>query len=287
MFKTALRIASAATFVVTSLTFTASASADTDPWPGTPEQIRDTGPCGPTGGYRSSDWERTTTNRALRADVDKAAISEGWYWRHDDNTLWRGDTRPDPRALFRSGFTPLGTVLTPLSQWIIGGGGQNSAHVSTSCDRWVAQGFATGGGKDGWVYAIQAPGGIDVNATARMTGIQSQYLWNKEIDFPGGIQGSFIEGACQYHWAGKNPQTNVDIYENLGCVTNPAFRPVARADADATDTTADATTDTTTSTPATSTPATSTAPAPPTATSPVPAGAVSLNPSGALSLSAR
>ncbi|WP_415938246.1 hypothetical protein [Streptomyces sp. 039-1] len=154
-----------------------------------------------------------------------AALREGWYWRHDVNTLWRGDTRPDPQAIFRSGFTPLGTDLTPLAKWIIGGGGQNSAHLSTSCDRWVAQGFATGGGKDGWVYAIQAPGGIDVNATARMTGIQSQYLWNKEIDFPGGVQGRYIEGACQYHWAGQDPETNANIYKNLGCVTNKDFRP--------------------------------------------------------------
>ncbi|WP_327269170.1 hypothetical protein OG233_17545 [Streptomyces sp. NBC_01218] len=282
MFKTALRIASAACFVVTSLTFASSANADTDPLPGTPEQVRDTGPCGPTGGYRSSDWERTTTNRALRAQVDTTAISEGWYWRHDDNTLWRGDTRPDPRAIFRSGFTPLGTDLTPLSKWIIGGGGQNTAHLSTSCDRWVAQGFATGGGKNGWVYAIQAPGGIDVNATARMTGIQSQYLWNKEIDFPGGIQGRFIEGACQYHWAGQNPQTNVDVYENLGCVTNPDFRPVEHSGETATGT-APAPAGTT----AAPAPAGTTSTAPANALSPVPTGAVSLTPSGAFSLSAK
>ncbi|MFI9444790.1 hypothetical protein [Streptomyces avermitilis] len=32
---------------------------------------------------------------------------------------------------------------------------------------------------------------MDVNATARQNGIESTYLWNKEIDFPGGIQGRF------------------------------------------------------------------------------------------------
>ncbi|CAG6391423.1 hypothetical protein NMG29_23095 [Streptomyces cocklensis] len=225
MLKAALRIASATALAVTSLTFASSAGASTEPFPGTPEQIRDTGPCGPTGGYSASDWRQTATDPSIQPKVDLAAISEDWYWRHDVNTLWRGDTRPDPQAIFRSGFTPKGTDLTPLPKWITGGGSQTTAHVSTSCDRWVAQGFATGGGKDGWVYAIQAPGGIDINATARMTGIQSQFLWNKEIDFPGGIQGRFIEGACQYHWAGQNPQTNVDIYQNLGCVTNANFRP--------------------------------------------------------------
>ncbi|MFF0142785.1 hypothetical protein ACFYRN_40940 [Streptomyces sp. NPDC005227] len=99
------------------------------------------------------------------------------------------------------------------------------SNLSTSCDRWVAQGFATGGGKDGWVSAIQAPGGIDVSATARMTGIQSRYLWNKEIDFPRGVQGGYIEGACQYHWAGQEPETNANTYKNPGCLTNKHFRP--------------------------------------------------------------
>ncbi|MET7852628.1 hypothetical protein AB0D78_12090 [Streptomyces avermitilis] len=223
MFKTALRIA-AATAVTASLAFASPAGAATDPYPGTPEQIRDTGPCGPTGAYRSPEWLRTTTDRGLQPQVDLAAIRENWYWRHDNNTLWRGDTRPDPEPIFRNGFTPLGTDLTPFSKWIIGGGGQNTAHLSTSCERWVAQSFATHG-TDGWVYAIQAPGGIDVNATARQNGIESQYLWNKEIDFPGGIQGRFIQGACRYHWAGTDPETNANIYQNLGCRTNSNFRP--------------------------------------------------------------
>ncbi|MEU6079191.1 hypothetical protein [Streptomyces sp. NPDC047108] len=225
MLKAALRIASATALVTATLAIGAPADASADPYPGTPEQIRDTGPCGRTGAYRERDWVRTTTNIGLRQQVNLASVREDWYWRHDDNLLWRGDTRQDPSAIFRNGFTPLGTELTPLPRWIIGGGGQNSAHVSTSCERWVAQGFATSNGVDGWVYAIQAPGGIDINATARQTGIESQYLWNKEIDFPGGIKGRYIQGACQYHWAGRDPQTNRNIYQNLGCRTNPGFNP--------------------------------------------------------------
>lgn len=226
MFKAALRIASAATLVAASLTF--ASPVDATPFPGTPEQIRDTGPCGPTGGYHPWEWAQTSTNLGLQQQVDDAAVSEDWYWRHDVNTLWRGDTRDDPEPIFEGGFTPLGTNLVPLAQFIVGGGGQGSAHVSTSCERWVAQGFATGGATHtGWVYAIQAPGGIDVNATARMTHLESPYLWNKEIDFPGGIQGRFIEGACKYHWLGTDPKTNASIYENLGCRTNSHFHPMA------------------------------------------------------------
>ncbi|MFE9631421.1 hypothetical protein [Streptomyces sp. NPDC006463] len=226
MLKTALRIASATVLVTVSLGFGSPAGAAADPAPGTPQQIRDTGPCGPTGGYRASEWLQTTTDPSIQPLVDVAAVREAWYWRHDGNTLWRGDSRA-PQAIFASGFEPRGRDLTPLSQWIIGGAGQqNAAHVSTSCERWVAQEFATGGGIDGWVYAIQAPGGIDVNATARQTGLVSPFLWNKEIDFPGGIEGRFIEGACQYHFVGRDPQTNDRVYRNLGCVTNNNFRPI-------------------------------------------------------------
>lgn len=224
--KTAIRIASAAVLVTVSLGVGSPAGAAADPYPGTPQQIRDTGPCGPTGGYRASEWLQTTTDPTIQPEVDLAAVREAWYWRHDVNTLWRGDSRA-PQTIFPTGFKPRGTDLTPLLQWITGGGQQpNAAHLSTTCERWVAQEFAAGGGVDGWVYAIQAPGGIDVNATARQTGLVSTFLWNKEIDFPGGVEGRFIEGACQYHFVGRDPQTNDRIYRNLGCVTNPDFRPV-------------------------------------------------------------
>lgn len=226
MFKTAVRIASA-TALTASLAFVSQA-ASADSYPGTPEQIRDTGPCGPTGGFRSADWAQTTKDLGIQSQVELAAVRENWYWRHDSNTLWRGDTRPDPEPIFEQGFTPRGSDLTPFPQWIIGGSSQTTAHVSTSCDKWVAQGFATAPpNNDGWVYAIQAPGGIDINATARQNDINSQYLWNKEIDFPGGIQGRFIQGACRYHWAGQNPETNKNIYQNLGCRTNPHFNPAS------------------------------------------------------------
>ncbi|WP_405678040.1 MULTISPECIES: scabin-related ADP-ribosyltransferase [unclassified Streptomyces] len=225
MLKTAFRIASATVLVTVSLAFGSPAGAAADPYPGTPQQIRDTGPCGPTGGYRASEWLQTTTDPTIQPEVDLAAVREAWYWRHDGNTLWRGDTRT-PQTIFASGFEPRGMNLIPLSQWIIGGAQQpDAAHVSTTCERWVAQEFATGSG-DGWVYAIQAPGGIDINATARQTGLVSTFLWNKEIDFPGGIEARFIEGACKYHFVGRDPQTNDRIYRNLGCVTNPDFRPV-------------------------------------------------------------
>ncbi|GAA3835062.1 hypothetical protein ACFS5L_31120 [Streptomyces phyllanthi] len=233
LLKTAFRTASTVTVLAASLALTSPAGAASDPpFPGTPEQIRDTGPCGPTGAFKVSDWAQTTTDSGIRRQVNLASMREGWYWRHDDNTLWRGDTRTDPEPIFRDGLTPFGDDLTPLAEWITGGGGQNTAHLSTSCDRWVAQYFATSGANNpqhtGWVYAIQAPGGIDVNATARMTGIQSPYLWNKEIDFPGGVQGRFIQGACQYQWirpeAGKP-----DIYKLLGCRANSRFNPAVGA----------------------------------------------------------
>jgi hypothetical protein len=102
---------------------------------------------------------------------------------------------------------------------------------------WVAQKFATyGAKKTGWVYEIYAPGGIDVNATARFNSHQSPYLWNKEIDFPGGINGRYIKGACKYHLTNTDPDTKISTFENLGCKSNPDFAPDKSGDAAAPDT---------------------------------------------------
>lgn len=96
--KTAIRIASAAVLVTVSLGVGSPAGAAADPYPGTPQQIRDTGPCGPTGGYRASEWLQTTTDPTIQPEVDLAAVREAWYWRHDVNTLWRGDSRAPRRS---------------------------------------------------------------------------------------------------------------------------------------------------------------------------------------------
>lgn len=186
----------------------------------------DTGPCGPYGRFRAEDWWRTTTSPGIALAVRNKAVEERWQWRHDDNTLWRGDTRENVQQLFQDGFTPRGETLTPLAEYIVKGGGQNTAHVSTSCEKWVAQKFATyGTAKTGWVYEIEAPGGIDVNATAHLNGYESPYLWNKEIDFPGGIEGSHIKSACKYRLVRTDPDTKVNTYENLGCQNNRHFEP--------------------------------------------------------------
>ncbi|MEU3465423.1 hypothetical protein ABZ721_36485 [Streptomyces sp. NPDC006733] len=185
-----------------------------------------TRPCGPTVEYRAWDWYRTTTDRRIDVDVAAGAAGEHWQWRNDTNTLWRGDTRESVEAIFASGFTPRGDQLSPLAEYIVKGGGQNSAHLSTSCEKWVAQKFATyGAAKTGWVYEIYAPGGIDVNATAHLNNYQSPYLWNKEVDFPGGVKGQYIKGACKYHLTGTDPDTKVSSWEELGCKNNAGFAP--------------------------------------------------------------
>ncbi|MFZ3474956.1 scabin-related ADP-ribosyltransferase [Streptomyces sp. 4.24] len=185
-----------------------------------------TTPCGPTVEYRAWDWWRTTTNPSLARPVASASVAERWQWRTDVNTLWRGDTRETVEEIFETGFTPRGDEVTPLAEYIVKGGGQNSAHLSTSCEKWVAQKFATyGSAKTGWVYEIYAPGGIDVNATARLNDYNSPYLWNKEIDFPGGVKGRYIKGACKFRLTYTDPETKVSTFEELGCKNNTAFAP--------------------------------------------------------------
>ncbi|MFG2392865.1 hypothetical protein ACGFYF_28770 [Streptomyces lavendulae] len=187
-----------------------------------------TTPCGPTVEYRAADWWRTTTDYSLARPVAEAAAAERWQWRTDVNVLWRGDTRETVDEIFRTGFTPRGRQVTPLAEYIVKGGGQNSAHLSTSCEKWVAQKFATyGSEKTGWVYEIYAPGGIDVNATARMNNYNSPYLWNKEVDFPGGVKGRYIKGACKFRLTYTDPQTKVSTFEELGCKNNAGFAPYA------------------------------------------------------------
>ncbi|MEU8777399.1 hypothetical protein [Streptomyces sp. NPDC048606] len=185
-----------------------------------------TKPCGPTVEYRAWDWYRTTTDKSIDQDVAAGAAGERWQWRSDVNTLWRGDTRETVEEIFDTGFTPRGTQVTPLAEYIVKGGGQNSAHLSTSCEKWVAQKFATyGTAKTGWVYEIHAPGGIDVNATAHLNNYNSPYLWNKEVDFPGGVKGHYIKGACKYRLTHTDPETKVSTFEELGCKDNAGFAP--------------------------------------------------------------
>lgn len=218
MLKVALRVL-AATFLL-SAAITPSAAAA----PAAEDET--TAPCGPVVEYRAIDWWRTTTIPQIARSVAAKASSERWQWRNDVNTLWRGDTRETVEEIFRTGFTPRGDQLTPLAEYIVKGGGQLSAHLSTSCDVSVAKRFATYGAEQtGWVYEIYAPGGIDVNATARVNNYQSPYLWNKEIDFPGGVDGNFIKGACKYRLTGTDPVTNEKTWEQLGCKENAGFAP--------------------------------------------------------------
>ncbi|WP_381804178.1 hypothetical protein [Streptomyces niveus] len=232
MLKAALRVLATATLATAALAPTAASASTTAPIPAPAPApalapALDTGPCGPVTEYRSWDWWRTTTNPVIADAVREKSVSERWQWRNDDNTLWRGDTRENVEDLFAEGFTPRGDTMVPLAEYIVKGGGQSSAHVSTTCEKWVAQKFATyGTAKTGWVYEIDAPGGIDVNATAAVNRYESPYLWNKEIDFPGGIEGRYIKKACKYHLVKTDPKTKVNTYDNLGCKTNKGFRPL-------------------------------------------------------------
>ncbi|MGF1427212.1 scabin-related ADP-ribosyltransferase [Kitasatospora sp. LaBMicrA B282] len=226
MLKAALRLATATSLAVVSVAVAVPADAATASRTTTVRTARavDTGPCGPVGPMHASDWFATTTDYSIFNAVSRAQAAETWQWRYDSNTLWRGDTRENVQQIFADGFTPRGDYLAPLAEYIVKGGGQNTAHLSTSCAQWVAQKFATyGAAKAGWVYEIEAPGGIDVNATAQVNDYQSPYLWNKEIDFPGGIKGRYIKDACKYRLVSTDPTTKVNTYENLGCQDNPGF----------------------------------------------------------------
>ncbi|MGW3044832.1 scabin-related ADP-ribosyltransferase [Kitasatospora sp. NPDC001159] len=89
----------------------------------------------------------------------------------------------------------------------------------------LADGDTYGAAKSGWFYEIYALGGIDVNAAARLNGYQSPHPWNKEIDFPGGVNGPYIKGACKCHPTYTDPDTQTSTFECLGCKSNADFAP--------------------------------------------------------------
>ena len=105
MLKTALRVLAATSLAAASLTVAAPADATVQRATTARSQGPDTGPCGPVGQFRSSDWWRTTTSPSISPAIRHAAADENWQWRDDINTLWRGDTRDKVQQLFDDGFT--------------------------------------------------------------------------------------------------------------------------------------------------------------------------------------
>lgn len=123
-------------------------------------------------------------------------------WRAVHNVLWRGDTRKEGLGAFKNGLIPKGIANGNIEadqdhDWRCHRYDSfRSVFVSTSINKAVAIAALSWGNpkRDGWVYEIYAPGGIDQNLSVGETAGEGE----AEISFPGGIKGKFIKQACYY-----------------------------------------------------------------------------------------
>lgn len=118
--------------------------------------------------------------------VDIDQIAPNPVWRADTQPVWRAEGR-SPDVIFEEGFRPRDTTHLDLDDFVHTN--TPSGFVSTSLDdslyrNWPGASFR---------YDIDAPGGIDVNATLP----HNRYASELEIAFPGGIDTRFVRGARQ------------------------------------------------------------------------------------------
>ncbi|MCZ1008338.1 hypothetical protein O1L68_18055 [Streptomyces lydicus] len=115
-----------------------------------------------------------------------------------DNLLaaaqWRDHAGPlyafsswSARRVFEDGLRPGGDEWIHPIDHVYGDDRSTSAWVSATAN------LSTGPSRDsGWRFGIEAPGGIDVNATL---GLASPFPDQWEVLFPGGVHRRFIQGA--------------------------------------------------------------------------------------------
>ncbi|MGP4109458.1 ADP-ribosyltransferase [Streptomyces sp. 4N509B] len=141
-------------------------------------------------------------------DVDR--ITPDPAYRANCHQLYRADGR-SPAVVFAEGFHPWDTVngQYDLEAYVLQN--QPSPFVSTTYDHDLYKDF----GSSTYNYYIDAPGGIDVNETI---GDDHKYAHQVEVAFPGGIDRSFIVGACPI-----DRQTDTEIMS--ACVDNPHYDP--------------------------------------------------------------
>ena len=115
-------------------------------------------------------------------DIDR--ISPPPVWRSDVEPLWRADGR-SPDVIFEEGFRPKNTDRLDLDDFVHNN--TPSGFVSTSMDDMLFQGWPSAR----YRYDIDAPGGIDVNATLP----HNRYATELEVAFPGGIDTRYVRGV--------------------------------------------------------------------------------------------
>jgi hypothetical protein len=144
-------------------------------------------------------------------------------FRTDNNLLFRDDSR-DPAVIFADGFAPREPSATDLLLFLEE---EPSAFVSTTRDPNLNHLGPPGPGEPVYRYLIDAPGGVDVNATIG----GQEFDHESEVVFPGGIRAANIVGAQEVL-----PRARVRMNTQTGLLEatpptfgrfqpNPNFRP--------------------------------------------------------------
>jgi hypothetical protein len=143
-----------------------------------------------------------------RVDVDR--ITPEPVWRTTCGTLYRSDGR-GPATVFEQGFLPKDVIdgQYDIESYVLVN--QPSPYVSTTYDHDLYKTWY----KSGYNYYIDAPGGVDVNAT-----IGDRHRWADQVEvaFPGGIRTEFIIGVCPVD---KKTRTE----KMSECESNPHYVP--------------------------------------------------------------
>lgn len=131
------------------------------------------------------------------------------HYRTDCRPVHRADRRA-PEVIFAQGFAAkdVHNGQYDIRSYVLKN--QPSPFVSTSYRDDLYKEW-----KSPYYYFLDAPGGIDVNATI---GDDHQYAEQEEVAFPGGIMSRFIEKGCPV-----DRQTLKLVKDK--CVENPNFEP--------------------------------------------------------------
>ncbi|MGW6914472.1 putative T7SS-secreted protein [Kitasatospora sp. NPDC054939] len=156
-------------------------------------------------------WPDDPLKAAADRNVNLSGLPYEPKWRTSTEDLYRFDNRPPDRIFTEDGgLKPLSSDFNDLAAYA-GSGSKDSVYVGTTRDPNLKL-----GANRLWRYEVDAPGGIDVNASLgrKEAGGISPHADEAEIAFPGGVDVRHIKGA----WRLENGKP-------VEFVPNPHYRP--------------------------------------------------------------
>jgi hypothetical protein len=156
----------------------------------------------------SSDLAQTALQQPDLAKLDE--LNDGLVWRQDNNMLYHGDNRGE--SVFTDGL-PVDDIDNLGLRNHVFNHPEFDGYASTTTDPDLWQTWGSG---YRYFYEIDAPGGVDVNATLG----PHAYTGEQEVAMPGGVQPERIRGMWPVKRDPETGQVTRGPY-----VQNPNYRP--------------------------------------------------------------